>query len=379
MSNKAEIIQRRTGLTENLLGFCRYLRKHDFTIGPSEISLMLEALAAIGPFNTPVAFRDCLSATLCRSRSQQERFDALYEKYWKELEKAVNSKRIDQAQVKPKKTQKPGFQQIKDWLQGNSNTETTEVATYSTQKGLSERDFSTFTEEELQYLWKTLQQIAKTMAMQANRRWEQTHKQRLLDLKQTVRANLRNGGELMELHFRRPKRNRHKIILICDISKSMDLYSKFLIQFAYTFQNVNKKIESFVFGTELFRVTNLLRNKEYKLALEELAQSVPEWSGGTRIGASLQQFVTQYSRLLNNRTTVLILSDGWDTGDLDILGKSMRYIHSKSGSVIWLNPLAGNPNFKPEAGGMKKAMPYIDIFASGHNLDSLKALAKQLR
>lgn len=373
-----EIFKRRTDLTSNLLGFCRYLRRYNFTVGPAEVHLMLEALDRIGPFSSPEAFRDCLSATLCRSRNQQEQFDEIYEKYWKELEKAINSKRIDQPVVKPQKKKNQGFQQMKDWLQGNTNEEITKIATYSAHQTVGEKDFSAFTEDELQEIWKIIQQIARSMAMQANRRWEKTHQRRLLDLKQTVRYNLRTGGELMDLRFQRHKRNRHKIILLCDISKSMDLYSKFLIQFVYTFQNVNKKIESFVFSTSLYRVTNFLKNQDFRASLENLVKAVPEWSGGTRIGASLHEFVRQYGRLLNNRTTVVVLSDGWDTGEMDILEKSMRRIHSKSGRVIWLNPLAGNPDFKPEVQGMKTAMPYIDVFASGHNLNSLKALAKEL-
>jgi uncharacterized protein with von Willebrand factor type A (vWA) domain len=378
---KKDIIQRRTDLSSNLLGFCRYLRQHGFTIGPAEISLMLEALDQIAPFETPEAFKESLAATLCRSRRQQEIFGELYDTYWKELEKAVNSKRIDHPEEKPQPTQsnKPSIQQIKDWLYGNKEEDITETATYSPAQTLTKKDFADFTPAEMSDLWRVLQQIARTMALQANRRWQKTHRHQQMDLKNTVRQNLRRGGELMDLRFRQPKKNRHKIVLICDVSKSMDLYSQFLLQFIYTFQNVNKKIESFIFSTSLQRVTHALKGYQFKESLSHLSEEVNTWSGGTRIGFSLNQFIEQYSRLLNRRTTVIILSDGWDTGEVDVLEKSMRKISSKAGRVIWLNPLAGNPDFKPEVEGMKAAMPYIDLFTSGHNIESLRALAKKLR
>ncbi len=376
-----ETIKRRTDLSSNLLGFCRYLRSKGFTIGPAEISLMLEALDRIAPFETPEAFKESLAATLCRSRRQQEMFGELYDKYWKELDKAVNSKRIDHPEEKPQPSQskKPSIQQIKNWLYGNKEEEITDIATYSAQQTLGQRDFASFSEEELGELWRVIQQIARSMAMQANRRWEKTHRQKQIDLRNTVRQNLRRGGELLDIRFRRPKRNRHKLVVICDVSKSMDLYSQFLLQFLYTFQNVDKKIESFIFSTSLQRVTHALKGYQFKESLQRLSQEVNTWSGGTRIGYSLQQFVQGYSRLLNKRTTVIILSDGWDIGDTNILEKSMRKIHGKAGRVIWLNPLAGNPDFKPEVKGMQVSLPFIDIFTSGHNIDSLKALARKLK
>ncbi len=373
------IIHRRTDLTSNLLELCRYLRHNGFNIGPLETSLMLDALAIIAPFDDPIAFRNCLKATLCRKRLEQERFDALYDQYWKELEKALDAKRIDQEQSKPKKGGKEGFQQIKDWLQGNTNEEITEAATYSEHQSLGEKDFSKMDEEELREAWKIIQLIARSMARQASRRWERTHRRKRLDLKQTIRQNLRTGGEIMDIYYKKTKKNRHKIVLLCDISKSMDLYSKFLLQFIYTFQNVDKKIESFVFSTNLHRVTNTLKNQEFKNSLENLLQTVPEWSGGTRIGESLHQFISDYGCLVNNRTTVILLSDGWDTGNVHLLEASMQKIHRRAARTIWLNPLAGNAYFKPEVEGMKRALPYIDIFSSGHNLESLKQLAGRVR
>jgi uncharacterized protein len=166
-------------------------------------------------------------------------------------------------------------------------------------------------------------------------------------------------------------------VLLCDVSKSMDLYSAFLIQFIYAFQTVYRNIETFVFSNSIQRITNELKNKTFEEAMRELSQQIIGWSGGTQIGLSFQDFADNYStQMLDKQTIVLILSDGWDTGEVTILKDSMQIIKQKSRKVIWLNPLAGNPNFTPTVQGMSVAMPFIDIFASVHNVDSLRKIGK---
>ena len=165
------------------------------------------------------------------------------------------------------------------------------------------------------------------------------------------------------------------MVILCDVSHSMDLYSSFFIQFIYAFQSVYKRIETFVFSTHLQRITQELRSKPFREAMQDLSQHTQGWSGGTKIGESLQTFVEDYGfQMLDKQTIVLILSDGWDTGEVELVESSMENIKKKSRKVLWLNPLMGNPNFKPEVEGMKAALPYIDTLASVHNLDSLRRL-----
>jgi hypothetical protein len=200
----------------------------------------------------------------------------------------------------------------------------------------------------------------------------------MLDLRTTMRKNLRRGGELIELARFRPKQQKNQLILLCDVSKSMDLYSQFLIQFVYAFQQLGQRVETFVFSTSLQRITKVLRQGNYRQVLNELSETVPGWSGGTRIGASFEQFYQQYSRLLHGHSTVLILSDGMDTGDIEMLEESMRKIGKKAERVIWLNPLAGRPGYAPEVRGMQVSLPYVDLFAPLHNVESLRALGRVL-
>ena len=158
----------------------------------------------------------------------------------------------------------------------------------------------------------------------------------------------------------------------------MELYSQFLIEFMYNFQQSVFNLKTFVFSTRLISLTRILKDGDYEKVLSNLAEQVPYWSGGTRIGESFSQFVQFHSPLLGRDSVVMILSDGWDTGNLEELETAMKQIKKKSKKIIWLNPLAGNPNFKPDTLGMKTCMPYIDIFGSAHNVESLKEVARKI-
>lgn len=190
---------------------------------------------------------------------------------------------------------------------------------------------------------------------------------------------MRHGGELAEIAFRKPKRNRTKLVVLCDVSKSMDLYAKFLLQFMYAFHQVYSRVETFAFSTSLQQITRLLKQNDFTTAINLLSNQSNSWSGGTRIGESLDSFLKEYSsQLLDKRTIVIILSDGWDTGNTLLLEQSMEAIHKQSKKVIWLNPLAGFATYRPDVAGMQAAMPYVDVFASAHNLDSIRKLGRWL-
>lgn len=376
------MIQRHTELSANIIAFCRFLRGKGLAIGPAEEADALRSLEILAPFHDPDSFRLTLRAALTRSLSQQVAFDEYYAQYFRELEKALNSKIKEGAQEKQEKGQtakQPSLQALKNWLHGNRSEGTEEVATYNAAESLTRKDFSAFTEHELHEVVQAIHLIARSLALRLSRRKAKSKTPAGLDLRRTLRLNLRRGGEILDLAFRRPQRQRQQIVLLCDVSKSMDLYSRFLVQFIYAFQNAYRRIETFVFSTTLHRVTRRLKQRDFRNALNELADEVPDWSGGTRIGESLDAFVRLYGgKLLNRQTVVIILSDGWDTGNAELLAESMRKIKSKAAKVIWLNPLAGNPKYSPEVKGMQAAMPYIDIFASAHNVESLRQMAKNL-
>jgi uncharacterized protein with von Willebrand factor type A (vWA) domain len=159
----------------------------------------------------------------------------------------------------------------------------------------------------------------------------------------------------------------------------MELYTVFFIQFMYAFQQVYGKIETFTFSTSLKRVTTFLKEKNFREALRLLGTENSNWEGGTRIGVSLDSFVREYSKkMLDSKTIVIILSDGWDIGDLDLLRTNMELIQARSKKIVWLNPLTGFASYRPEVAGMQTVIPFIDVLAPAHNVESLRQLGKWL-
>ncbi|HAS42801.1 MAG TPA: VWA containing CoxE family protein [Microscillaceae bacterium] len=383
-----EYMQRQTAMSAQVVLFCRYLRQAGFPLGPTEEMDALNALCTL-PLQNQDNFRLVLRAMLPKSRPQQKKFDQLYQKYWDELTKAVDAKIkqeeeevLEPRQEQQPKPQQPSLQALKDWLYNKQNDEDEEeeLASFSTQEVISAKDFSAFGDEDLEEVTQLIAQIGRSLATRHNRRYKRAKWSPKLDLRRTVRLNMRRGGEMLHLAFQKKPIRKTKLLMFCDVSKSMDLYSRFLVQFMYAFQNVYQQIETFVFSTQLHRVTEQLKEEHFEETLSKLSEEVPDWSGGTRIGESLLQFVEVFApKYLDGRTIVLIMSDGWDTGNIEALTESMKVLHQKATKVIWLNPLAGNPNFKPSVEGMQAALPYIDVFASAHSVDSLREVVKFFR
>ena len=372
------MITRQTSLSKNIVQFCHFLRQKGFGVTIDEESLSLQALQFID-YNSNEIFRHALKATLCHSKSQLDEFDDLFHEYWKELDKAVNAKTKEDPKNKTAFQQQTFYKTLKKWLHGNGNNETEETATYSIQETLLRKDFSAVPEDEVEELMQTIKAIAKRLAAKTNRRYEFSYKTDMPDLRKTLRKNLRRGGELLDIVHRKPKRSRVQLVLLCDVSRSMELYSAFLIQFMYGFQQVYRRMETFVFSTFLKRITSLLKQKNFQDAMQLLSIENNGWSGGTRIGESLDSFVKDFGKkMIDSKTIVVILSDGWDTGNIDLIKQNMKFIHARSKKLIWLNPLAGFEDYKPHVSAMKAALPFIDVFAPVHNVESLKRLGRWL-
>ena len=376
------MIKRHTSLSAHIVAFCQHLRTRGFVLGSVEEADALKALEILAPYADQENFKLALRSVLCRSVKDQIQFDELYEKYWRDLDRAQNSKTKEVEEEKPQaksNNRPPTLQALKDWLYGNQQNDETKMAGYDGMAIRAQKNFEVFQEDGLKEVIKIIQLIARDLANQQNRRYRPArHGQ--FDFRQTIRHNLRRGGEILHIKKKQKQKRELQLLLLCDVSKSMDLYSQFLVQFVYAFQNNYKKVETFVFSSSLERISHQLEKRSFTEAMEAMKDSVFNWSSGTKIGASFQQFWDQYhSKLLNKQTVVLIVSDGWDTGEVELLDYYMDKISRKVAKIIWLNPLAGSVDFKPEVQGMKTAMPYIDVFAPAHNIESLKAVVKELR
>jgi uncharacterized protein with von Willebrand factor type A (vWA) domain len=200
-----------------------------------------------------------------------------------------------------------------------------------------------------------------------------------VDLRRSIRRNINHGGDLISLAYKGKKPQKKRLVIFLDISGSMNLYSLFLVRFAYALQRHVRRVDTFLFSTSVVEVSDALRARHLSEALRDLSHRVPDWSGGTKIGGSLGEFNRFYARRVLSRNTVfIILSDGWDTGMPDVLAAELRSARRRVEKLIWLNPLLGLHEYQPITRGMTAALPYVDVFAAAHNLESLLALEKHL-
>jgi len=203
---------------------------------------------------------------------------------------------------------------------------------------------------------------------------------RLPDPRRTLRRSLRWGGEALELSFRRRKIKRRPVVALADISGSMEPYSRMLLQFLYALSSSTDRLEAFVFGTRLTRITRELENRDIDRALKEATAAVADWAGGTRIGETLRRFNFDWGRrVLGQGAVVLVISDGWDRGEPELLAREMARLARSCERLIWLNPLIATPGFEPLTRGLQAALPHVDDFLPVHNLESLEQLAELLR
>ncbi len=373
-------------LSANLTGFCRLLRQQGLGTGPGEQSDALRALELVGLGDAPT-FRTVLRTTLAKNPAEREIFDQCFERYWMvwdrahELNRQLREKeaRASASTADKSGTGKAPTVTISDWLKRNENPETdAEAAGYSPFEVVTRKDFKRFNSADLHEIIQLISALGKALATRFGRRYQPSRRLGRLDLRRTLRQNLRRGGDLVDLAHRQRQLKYLKLVLLCDVSKSMDLYSRFLIQFIYAFQSAYRRIETFAFSTSLHRITQLLKEDDLAPVLEALSRAVPNWSGGTKIGASLSAFLDQHGGLVDRHTAVLIMSDGWDTGEIELLRASMDEIQRRARCLIWLNPLMGSPTYEPSCRGMQAALPFVDILASAHNLDSLRQLVRHL-
>jgi uncharacterized protein len=250
---------------------------------------------------------------------------------------------------------------------------------YSPVEILSKKDFNELSIEESLELRRAILCIAARIATRVSRRHKLDDSANAIDLRRTMRKSLSYGGDIVEFARRSRRIKKTRIVLLCDVSGSMESYSRFLIQFMYGLQNELWGVETFVFSTSLSRITHLLRTRNIERALERLSSHVSGWSGGTNIGRSFSTFNQNFAReLVDHRTVIIVISDGWDCGDVALLAQEMKNIRRRCRKVLWLNPLLASKDYEPLCKGMQAVLPHLDYFLPAHNLESLIALGRTL-
>jgi len=252
------------------------------------------------------------------------------------------------------------------------------VVRWSRQEVLRHKDFSAYTHAEFEEARRLMNDLRLHGAMRRSRRRRPSRKtEGRPDLRRTVRRSLRSGGEPIRRAFSEAGERPRRIVLICDVSGSMEPYSRALVRFLHAAVVGRGRIEAFALGTRLTRLTRELSSRDPDAALARAARSVPDWSGGTRLGEGLRAFNDQWGvRGMARGSVVVILSDGWDRGDPALLAEQMQRLQRVAYRTVWVNPLKASPGYAPLAAGMAAALPYVDEFVEGHSLDSLQKLAE---
>jgi uncharacterized protein with von Willebrand factor type A (vWA) domain len=254
-----------------------------------------------------------------------------------------------------------------------------DVLIFSASEALRKKDFAQFTPDELAEARRLIESMNWRLGTRLTRRKQRALHGEYIDFRATLRGAIRQGGLPLELKWRERKERMRPLVLICDISGSMDRYSRLLLRFVHALEHGLDSVEVFVFGTRLTRITRELRKKNVDQAIADVVASVDDWSGGTRIGESIRNFNYRWSRrVLRSGATVVVISDGWDRGDPQLLGAEMARLQRSCRRVIWLNPLLGAPGYQPLTQGIRASLPYVDHFLPIHNLKSMEALAKLL-
>jgi uncharacterized protein with von Willebrand factor type A (vWA) domain len=244
---------------------------------------------------------------------------------------------------------------------------------------LRTKSFAYLTEDERQRVARLIRELTIRAPIERTRRMRAANKGATLDVRRTLRRSLRTQGEPFDRAWRARRTRTRPLVLILDVSGSMAPYSRALLQFGYAAMAAGRRVEVFCFGTRLTRVTRVLRTKDPDRAMREIGRIVADWEGGTRIGESLKSLLDGWSQRAALRGAVVVLcSDGLERGDPDLLRRQMARLRRLAYRVVWANPLKGSPRYEPLARGMAAALPSVDVFLSGHNLESLEALAAAL-
>jgi uncharacterized protein with von Willebrand factor type A (vWA) domain len=251
-----------------------------------------------------------------------------------------------------------------------------EAVGFSAHELLRHKDFAAMTPDELAAARRLIGEIAYERPRRRSRRLRPHRRGRTLDVRRLARDSLATGGDPLRRRFRRRAEAPRKLVVLCDVSGSMEAYSRAMLLFLHALMRTGGGVEVFAFGTRLTRLSHELATRDPEEALRRAATRVVDWAAGTRIGASLKAFNDVWGRrALTRGAVVIVVSDGWERGDAAQVGREMQRLHRAAYAVIWVNPMKGSPEYQPLAGGMRAALPYVDRFVSGHDLSSLGELA----
>ena len=375
----------------NLLRFAEVLRRLGLDAGPANVLDMVRATEHVH-IGRRGEFYQAARSIFVHRRQDLPVFDEAFNVFWRKPNTARSGMDLrsmgEQRRFRKPQVSAGSDEPMDDTLALDGDPDDESVSridltrTYSAREVLRQKDFAQFSGQE----------IAEARRMMASLRWDlgQRRTRRMipgdganLDLRRTLRRSLQYGGELLDLAERGPKSRPRSLALICDVSGSMERYTRMLLHFIHTIAAgqppTYNGIEAFLFATRLTRITRQLRYRSIDQAIAEVSRAVPDWAGGTRIGEAVKTFNYQWlRRTLRGQAIVMIISDGWDRGEPELLARETSRLQRSCHRLMWLNPLLGSPDYQPLTQGMQAALPYVDDFLPVHNMNSLQALAERL-
>lgn len=365
-------------MLEHVAGFARALYDADMPVSPGHVIDLCQCFRHI-----EVTRRDdfyaAARATLISRREDIERFDAVFDRYWNA------SKTLPV--TPPEKPDGGGPGEAKPGLDRSSSTESGEdgqdrerALAYSAEERLAESDLGTLADGDIERARHLLREMLAALANRRGRLMEKRHRGQP-DLRRLLRTRDFHTAEgICPLPWKARRIARTRLVVLCDVSGSMQRYSRFLLEFMFALRRELFDLQVAVFSTRLTLITELLRARGVADSLREVSRQVPDWAGGTDIGASLHDFNERLApRVMNGRTAVIFLSDGWDRGDPALMREQMALLRRRASKLVWLNPLLGIEGYQPLTRGMQSALPYLDHFLPAHNLASLVRMAHLLR
>jgi len=381
------------GMRTRLAGFTRTLRDNGFKVGLAETRDALAVLTSAAA-ERPSALRPAFRALFCATHSDWQRFDEIFAAYWlgagvRRVQRVVGAtaesrlslKKMAEGMGASGKPGLPDHVQRRDGpdgdlsLDGRGRREGASrgesLATTDLRHIVDPRDVAATHE--------LAARLARSMRARLIRRQQVRRAGRRLDLRRTIHRNVSHGGTLIDLAWRKRKERPLRLVILLDASGSMSLYTAFFVRFLHGVVDAFREAEAFIFHTRLAHVSDTLRERDVTRAVDRLALMAQGIGGGTRIGECLATFNRWHAaRVINSRTAIMIVSDGYDTGPPEQLGQEMARLRRRCRRIVWLNPLIGWRDYEPTARGMQAALPYVDLFAPAHNLESLAALEPYL-
>jgi len=367
---------------ENLIVFGRLLRRVGFDVPVGRVLDLTEALTHVNVSARDEVFHTC-RALLVQRHEQLGLFEDLFDAFWRDHANpfatqgaTVSDARTTAARVSTTAGVLPPEEGSAE--DGADQPVEGVFQTWSEIGGLAHKDFADFTPAEMTRARIALERLDWIPGERRTRRWIRGRGPRI-DLRRALMRSLRTGGEVITLPTRRRRSRPRPLVLLCDVSGSMDRYSRMLLHFAHGLAHRRGRLEVFLFATGLTRVTRQIRLRRLQEAVDAVSNVVPDWSGGTRIGPALRQFHQRWARrVLHQAPVVLLISDGWDRGDPHVLREQVARLQRSCHRLIWLNPLIGTVNYAPLTRGLQAALPYVDDFLAARTLTDLAELAVHL-